>query len=196
MAGNLISISLGTSQANAQGVLRMLLTEVCCNVLLDLRNMICTISWGLREQLLLEKETCSAVPSQQLRASSMIFKKHSISASLKLVCVKCDMLLSVMTCSKKVKFIRIDGSTPAQTRGELVNKFQQNSDVRVAILSINAAGTGLTLTVSLLLITTCRQKHYTDQIVGAMPGWDVVFQLCKAAMNNMMQLLTTACTGA
>ena len=56
-----------------------------------------------------------------------------------------------MTCSKKVKFIRIDGSTPAQNRGDLVNKFQQNSDVRVAILSINAAGTGLTLTVSLLL---------------------------------------------
>ena len=47
-----------------------------------------------------------------------------------------------------MKFIRIDGSTPAQTRGDLVNKFQQNSDVRVAILSINAAGTGLTLTVS------------------------------------------------
>ena len=54
----------------------------------------------------------------------------------------------VTPCRKKVKFIRIDGSTPAQSRGELVNKFQQNSDVRVAILSINAAGTGLTLTVS------------------------------------------------
>lgn len=53
-----------------------------------------------------------------------------------------------MPRSKKVKFIRIDGSTPAQTRGDLVNKFQQNTDVRVAILSINAAGTGLTLTVS------------------------------------------------
>ena len=62
-----------------------------------------------------------------------------------------------MTCSKKVKFIRIDGSTPAQTRGDLVNKFQQNSDVRVAILSINAAGTGLTLTVSRLLATVCSQ---------------------------------------
>lgn len=57
-----------------------------------------------------------------------------------------------MTCRKKVKFIRIDGSTPAQTRGDLVNKFQQNSDVRVAILSINAAGTGLTLTVSAWLL--------------------------------------------
>ncbi|KAL0028605.1 hypothetical protein WJX79_005056 [Trebouxia sp. C0005] len=53
---------------------------------------------------------------------------------------------------KKVKFIRIDGSTPAQSRGELVNKFQQNSDVRVAILSINAAGTGLTLTAASMVV--------------------------------------------
>ena len=49
---------------------------------------------------------------------------------------------------KKVKFIRIDGSTPPETRAGLVDKFQLNSDVRVAILSINAAGTGLTLTVA------------------------------------------------
>ncbi|KAL0034775.1 hypothetical protein WJX77_006947 [Trebouxia sp. C0004] len=53
---------------------------------------------------------------------------------------------------KKVKFIRIDGSTPAQSRGELVHKFQQNSDVRVAILSINAAGTGLTLTAASMVV--------------------------------------------
>ena len=65
------------------------------------------------------------------------------------------ILDAAVTCSKKVKFIRIDGSTPAQTRGDLVNKFQQNADVRVAILSINAAGTGLTLTVSHCLCPVC-----------------------------------------
>ena len=63
-----------------------------------------------------------------------------------------------------MKFIRIDGSTPAQTRGDLVNKFQQNSDVRVAILSINAAGTGLTLTVSRSL-DTARMAHETKLLV-------------------------------
>ena len=79
---------------------------------------------------------------------------HTIAASMLQntktgVCCCMSYLENDVICGrKKVKFIRIDGSTPAQSRGELVNKFQQNSDVRVAILSINAAGTGLTLTVS------------------------------------------------
>lgn len=57
------------------------------------------------------------------------------------------LLLSAHGYRRKVKFIRIDGSTPPDTRGGLVDKFQHNADVRLAILSINAAGTGLTLTV-------------------------------------------------
>ncbi|KAI7838398.1 hypothetical protein COHA_007802 [Chlorella ohadii] len=54
------------------------------------------------------------------------------------------------TCNrhKGCQHIRIDGSTPPSQRQSLVNKFQENSDVRVAILSIKAAGTGLTLTAA------------------------------------------------
>jgi SWI/SNF-related matrix-associated actin-dependent regulator 1 of chromatin subfamily A len=54
--------------------------------------------------------------------------------------------------AKKVKTIRIDGSTPAATRGDLVNAFQRRDDVRVALLSIKAAGMGLTLTAASTVI--------------------------------------------
>ena len=45
-------------------------------------------------------------------------------------------------------YIRIDGSTPAKQRADLVDDFQNNQDTQVAILSIKAAGVGLTLTAA------------------------------------------------
>lgn len=56
----------------------------------------------------------------------------------------------MLTCrhKPKVPYIKIDGSVPTHSRQAQVNKFQLNSDIRVAILGITAAGTGLTLTVS------------------------------------------------
>ena len=64
------------------------------------------------------------------------------------------LLDAVAQCmdAKKVKTIRIDGSTPAAVRGDLVNAFQRRDDVRVAILSIKAAGMGLTLTAASTVI--------------------------------------------
>merc|ERR1712070_705731 len=44
--------------------------------------------------------------------------------------------------------IRIDGHTPLNRRQEQVARFQENEQVRVALLSITAAGTGLTLTAA------------------------------------------------
>jgi len=55
---------------------------------------------------------------------------------------------------KKQQFIRIDGSTPAQARAGLVAQFQTNAACRVAVLSIKAAGAGITLTVRILSITS------------------------------------------
>ncbi|KAK2076871.1 hypothetical protein QBZ16_005099 [Prototheca wickerhamii] len=49
---------------------------------------------------------------------------------------------------KGLKFIRIDGSTPPAERQRLVNTFQENADVKIAILSIKAAGVGLTMTAA------------------------------------------------
>jgi hypothetical protein len=43
-------------------------------------------------------------------------------------------------------YIRIDGSTPAVKRNDFVQQFQDDVDCKIALLSITAAGTGLTLT--------------------------------------------------
>ena len=54
------------------------------------------------------------------------------------------------SCNRKkgCKHIRIDGSTPPQSRAKLVESFQNDDSVKVAILSIRAAGVGLTLTAA------------------------------------------------
>ena len=41
---------------------------------------------------------------------------------------------------KKVSYIRIDGSTKMQDRNQAVHDFQEQPSVRLAILSITAAG--------------------------------------------------------
>uniref|UniRef100_A0A3Q3G0C0 Zinc finger, RAN-binding domain containing 3 n=1 Tax=Kryptolebias marmoratus TaxID=37003 RepID=A0A3Q3G0C0_KRYMA len=48
----------------------------------------------------------------------------------------------------KAGYIRIDGSVPSSERNQLVHKFQNDPETRVAILSIQAAGQGLTLTAA------------------------------------------------
>ncbi|KAM9830307.1 DNA annealing helicase and endonuclease ZRANB3 isoform X2 [Syngnathus typhle] len=48
----------------------------------------------------------------------------------------------------KASYIRIDGSVPSSERIQLVHKFQNDPDTRVAILSIQAAGQGLTFTAA------------------------------------------------
>ena len=55
---------------------------------------------------------------------------------------------SAVLRKRKVQFIRIDGSTPTSARGAMVNAFQESEAVRVAVLSIKAAGMGLTLTAA------------------------------------------------
>lgn len=47
---------------------------------------------------------------------------------------------------KEVPIIRIDGSTPSVNRSVLVREYQESSEIRVALLSITACSTGLTLT--------------------------------------------------
>ncbi|KAM9085295.1 DNA annealing helicase and endonuclease ZRANB3 isoform 2-T2 [Megaptera novaeangliae] len=48
----------------------------------------------------------------------------------------------------KTRYIRIDGSVPSSERIHLVNQFQKDPETRVAILSIQAAGQGLTFTAA------------------------------------------------
>jgi SWI/SNF-related matrix-associated actin-dependent regulator 1 of chromatin subfamily A len=48
--------------------------------------------------------------------------------------------------TKGISYMRIDGSTPAHKRQAYVDNFQSDANIRIAILSIMAAGTGVTLT--------------------------------------------------
>lgn len=59
-----------------------------------------------------------------------------------------EMMDAVSTFLKEKghNFIRIDGSTSSAVRQSLCDRFQNNSDFKVAVLSITAANTGLTLT--------------------------------------------------
>ncbi len=49
---------------------------------------------------------------------------------------------------KKIGYMRIDASTPQESRQGLAQEFQTNGAVRIALLSIAACGVGLTLTAS------------------------------------------------
>ncbi|XP_020575775.1 SWI/SNF-related matrix-associated actin-dependent regulator of chromatin subfamily A-like protein 1 isoform X2 [Phalaenopsis equestris] len=53
---------------------------------------------------------------------------------------------------KKVGCIRIDGSTPATSRQALVTQFQENSEIKAAVLSILAGGVGINLTAASTVI--------------------------------------------
>ncbi|KAL8183241.1 UNVERIFIED_CONTAM: Swi SNF matrix associated, actin dependent regulator of chromatin [Gekko kuhli] len=62
-------------------------------------------------------------------------------------------LIMLQACTEaviesKARYIRIDGSVPSAERINLVNQFQKDPDTRVAILSIQAAGQGLTFTAA------------------------------------------------
>jgi SWI/SNF-related matrix-associated actin-dependent regulator 1 of chromatin subfamily A len=64
---------------------------------------------------------------------------------------------------RKVKYIRIDGRTPSSERQRRVALFQSQSDVRVAVLSITAAGTGLTLTAAQTVVFA--ELHWTPGVL-------------------------------
>lgn len=54
--------------------------------------------------------------------------------------------------TKGIRSIRIDGKTPPSSRQDLCNAFQRENSIRVAILSITAASTGITLTAATTVI--------------------------------------------
>ena len=60
--------------------------------------------------------------------------------------------------------IRIDGSVPSQERAVRVKKFQNSSHIRVAILSMTAAGVGLTLTAASTVMFA--ELHWTPGVLA------------------------------
>lgn len=62
-------------------------------------------------------------------------------------------LIMLQACTEavienKTRYVRIDGSVPSSERIHLVNQFQKDPETRVAVLSIQAAGQGLTFTAA------------------------------------------------
>jgi len=73
-----------------------------------------------------------------------------------------DAIEEVIT-NDKVDYIRIDGKVPVDKRQNLVNKFQTEDECLVAILSITACATGLTLTKASTVVFA--ELHFTPSIM-------------------------------
>ncbi|VDO50545.1 unnamed protein product [Haemonchus placei] len=90
---------------------------------------------------------------------------------------------------RNLKSIRIDGQTSSKDRGVLCHDFQEDPDVQVAILSMTAAGVGITLTAASVVIfaelhwnpTTLQQAEDRAHRVGQK---DSVFVQYLVARNT------------
>ena len=71
------------------------------------------------------------------------------------------------------RYIRIDGAVPGELRMQLVRQFQTDPDTRVALLSIMAAGTGLTLTAGSHVVFA--ELHWTPGILQVMKVTEALF---------------------
>lgn len=52
----------------------------------------------------------------------------------------------------KVNYIRIDGQTRSDLRADFVDTFQKNSSCKVALLSLKACNSGITLTAAEMIL--------------------------------------------
>ena len=59
----------------------------------------------------------------------------------------------------KVEYMRIDGNTSNENRKKNIKNFQENNSVRAALLSITAAGVGITLTAASTVVFA--ELHWT-----------------------------------
>jgi len=71
--------------------------------------------------------------------------------------------LEDLVLSKKIDYIRIDGSVQPEERKQLVDIFQKQDKCRVAILAITACSTGLTLSKASTVIFA--ELYYTPAIM-------------------------------
>ena len=85
----------------------------------------------------------------------------------------------------KVGFIQIDGRVPASQRQKLVDDFQNDTEIRVAILSITAAGTGLTLTAATTVVIA--ELHWTAAALLQCEGR--AHRISQTSVVNIVYLL-------
>uniref|UniRef100_A0A8C3RAS0 ZRAB3 endonuclease n=1 Tax=Cyanoderma ruficeps TaxID=181631 RepID=A0A8C3RAS0_9PASS len=94
----------------------------------------------------------------------------------------------------KAHYIRIDGSVPSAERIHLVNQFQKDPDTRVAILSIQAAGQGLTFTAATHVVFAelywdpghIKQAEDRAHRIGQCSSVNIHFLIAKGTMDTLM----------
>ncbi|NXE91444.1 ZRAB3 endonuclease, partial [Menura novaehollandiae] len=94
----------------------------------------------------------------------------------------------------KVRYIRIDGSVPSAERIHLVNQFQKDPETRVAILSIQAAGQGLTFTAATHVVFAelywdpghIKQAEDRAHRIGQCSSVNIHFLIAKGTMDTLM----------
>ncbi|GIM17500.1 hypothetical protein Vretimale_20047 [Volvox reticuliferus] len=96
--------------------------------------------------------------------------------------------------SCKGGYIRIDGKTDSVARAEYVKRFQEDSDIKVAILSIQAAGVGLTMTASSLVVFAelswvpgdIQQAEDRCHRIGQHTSVNIHFLLVRGSIDEIM----------
>ncbi|XP_071943275.1 DNA annealing helicase and endonuclease ZRANB3-like [Antedon mediterranea] len=93
-----------------------------------------------------------------------------------------------------VQYIRIDGDVPSLDRMHLVKKFQQEEQTRVAVLSIQAAGVGLTFTAATDVVFA--ELHWTPGVleqcedrahrIGQVNSIHVHYLIAKGSIDEWM----------
>ncbi|XP_075037055.1 DNA annealing helicase and endonuclease ZRANB3 isoform X2 [Mixophyes fleayi] len=94
----------------------------------------------------------------------------------------------------KARYIRIDGSVPSAERIHLVHQFQSDPDTRVAVLSIQAAGQGLTLTAATHVVFAelywdpghIKQAEDRAHRIGQSASVHIHYLIAKGTLDTLM----------
>eukprot|EP00039_Didymoeca_costata_P010504 m.141447 g.141447 ORF g.141447 m.141447 type:complete len:701 (-) comp14851_c0_seq3:3-2105(-) len=104
---------------------------------------------------------------------------------------------------KKIKFIVITGETPQSYRSECCHEFQTNDDVQFAVLSITAAGVGLTLTEAQTVVFfelfwnpgQLFQAEDRAHRIGQKKAVDIKYLICRGTVDDKMWDMVQRKTG-
>ncbi|KAM4697906.1 DNA annealing helicase and endonuclease ZRANB3 [Rhinophrynus dorsalis] len=94
----------------------------------------------------------------------------------------------------KARYIRIDGSVPSSERIHLVHQFQNDPDTRVAVLSIQAAGQGLTFTAATHVVFAelywdpghIKQAEDRAHRIGQSSSVHIHYLIAKGTLDTLM----------
>ncbi|KAG2458961.1 ZRAB3 endonuclease, partial [Polypterus senegalus] len=94
----------------------------------------------------------------------------------------------------KARYVRIDGSVPSSERIHLVHQFQNDPETRVAILSIQAAGQGLTFTAATHVVFAelywnpghIKQAEDRAHRIGQTSSVHIHYLIAKGTFDTMM----------